>query len=239
MGTHTRALGRFIARRREELQLTQSEVAAELGYKGPQFISNIERGLAGLPIRKYRRLASALRVSLGQLLEETLEPSELEDARIHFGLGDPLSAEPGGAAHTLPLLAEVECNQFTWAESFEDAPEQVSVPFQLYRAGRFLLKAHGDSMRNEIKQDDICVFDPVVAPRTGQIVCAQLTGETEGSTIKWYIDHGPYVELRPENLNKLYHSLMLVRSGGEFLLAGRERVQLLIKGVLVGLMRRY
>ena len=94
-------------------------------------------------------------------------------------------------------------------------------------------------MRNEIKQGDICVFDPATAARTGQIVCAQLTGETEGSTIKWYIDHGAYVELRPENVNKLYNSLMLVRSGSEFLLAGKERVQLLIKGVLVGLMRQY
>ena len=239
MDTHTRALGRFIAQRRQELHLTQGEVAAYLGYTGPQFISNIERGLAGLPIMKYRHLAAALRVSLEQLLEETLDSSELEDARIHFGLGDPLSPEPAGAARTLPLLAEVECNQFTWAESFEDAPEQVSVPLDLYRAERFLLKAHGDSMRNEIKQDDICVFDPGAAPRTGQIVCAQLTGEAEGSTIKWYIDHGSYVELRPENVNKLYHSLMLVRSGGEFLLAGKERVQLLIKGVLVGLMRQY
>jgi SOS-response transcriptional repressor LexA len=236
MPTYSQALGSYIARRREELGLTQRDVAAALGYGGPQFISNIERGLAGLPLRQYRKLARALSVSLEGLLEATVPPAELGAAREHFGLAaQPSQAEPA----LLPLLAEVECNQFIWAESFEDAPEQVSVGERLYRPGRFALRARGDSMRNEIKQGDLCVFDPSLEPRNGSIVVAQLTGEAEGSTIKWYIDYGSYVELRPENINRLYKPLVLIRRGQEYLFEGDKRVQLLIKGVMAGLIRQY
>ena len=235
--SHDRELGRLIARRREGLGLTQRDVAETLGYRGPQFISNIERGLAGLPLMKYRQLAPVLRMSLDAILEETLDPGQLADARAHFGLDRPAADQ--GEAFRLPLLAEVECDTFLWAESLEDNPEYIGVPPGLYQPGRFLLRARGDSMRNEIKHGDLCVFDPHLAPRTGCIVCAQLTGQEEGSTIKWYIDHGPYVELRPENINKLYSPLVLIRKGSEFLYRGTIPVQLLIKGVLAGLVREY
>lgn len=244
MSSHSQELGQYIARRRDELGLTQRDVAQVLGYSGPQFISNIERGLAGLPLMKYRPLADALGVSLEQLLEDTLDPGELEAAREHFGLADTppaATAIPAAPAAlcTLPLLAEVECNQFIWAESLEDAPEQVSVSSDLYRPGRFMLRARGDSMRNEIRPGDLCVFDPSLPPRNGSIVVAQLTGEAEGSTIKWYIDYDSYVELRPENINRLFKPLVLIRSGSEFLFEGNKRVELLIKGVMVGLVRQY
>ena len=238
MPDHSHELGRYIARRRDELGLTQRRVAEALGYGGPQFISNIERGLAGLPLMKYRPLADVLGISLQALLEQTLPPSEFEAALEHFGLGEAPASLPD-EPRALPLLAEVECNEFVWAESQDDAPEQVSVPADLYRPGRFMLRARGDSMRNEIRPGDLCVFDPSLPPRNGSIVVAQLTGEAEGSTIKWYIDYDSYVELRPENINRLFKPLVLIRSGSEFLFEGNKRVELLIKGVMVGLVRQY
>lgn len=238
MDYHTQSLGRVIARRRDELGLTQREVAESLGYRGPQFISNIERGVAGLPITKYRHLARALSMGLDELLEESLPADELGAARQHFGLDNAAGRNAPGPCY-LPMLAEVKCSSFTWADSFEDDPEQVAVPPHLYRPGRFLLQARGDSMAKEIKDGDVCVFDPTRDARSGSIICAQLTGEAEGSTIKWYIDHRSYVELRPENISQLHPPLVLFKEEDEFLYEGDKRVQLLVKGVLVGMLRRY
>lgn len=53
---------------REKQGITQSDLAAALGYTSPQFISNIERGIAMLPVRKYRKTAKLLKVSPEKLI---------------------------------------------------------------------------------------------------------------------------------------------------------------------------
>lgn len=49
--------GKIIRAGREEAGYTQAEVASKLKYKTPQFISNLERGIAKLPKKKLKALA--------------------------------------------------------------------------------------------------------------------------------------------------------------------------------------
>jgi transcriptional regulator with XRE-family HTH domain len=48
---------------RIKAELTQDELAAELGYKSAQFVSNWERGISTPPIANLRRLAEVLDVN--------------------------------------------------------------------------------------------------------------------------------------------------------------------------------
>jgi len=53
-------LSNYIKQRRIDKGLTQAEVAKVLGYKNAQFVSNIERGVAGPPPKHIRKLIKLL-----------------------------------------------------------------------------------------------------------------------------------------------------------------------------------
>ena len=55
-------LGIYLRRKRVIRGLTQSNVASKLGYGSPQFISNIERGIANVPLKSLRRIIDLYQV---------------------------------------------------------------------------------------------------------------------------------------------------------------------------------
>ena len=57
--------GAIIAARREELGLTQAEVAARLGYGHACFISMMERGTSRMPLERVFDIARALGLDTG------------------------------------------------------------------------------------------------------------------------------------------------------------------------------
>ncbi len=52
--------GQLVRKYREDNGITQMEAAKHLGYSTPQFISNIERGLAGIPAKEAPQLCDFL-----------------------------------------------------------------------------------------------------------------------------------------------------------------------------------
>ena len=54
------SIGERIKKRREELNMTQAELAHILGYKSPASITKMELGERGLPQKKIKQLAEAL-----------------------------------------------------------------------------------------------------------------------------------------------------------------------------------
>jgi len=69
-------LSQFLKKKRMEAGLTQSEVASELGYSSPQFISNWERGLANPPVFILRNLTKLYKVPADEMFNKLL--SEVE-----------------------------------------------------------------------------------------------------------------------------------------------------------------
>lgn len=53
----------LIRRARKAQNLTQKDVADKLGYDGPQYISNVERGLSGFSPKKGKLLCKILKIS--------------------------------------------------------------------------------------------------------------------------------------------------------------------------------
>jgi len=52
--------GKIIKEARERVGLTQAQLAAKLGYKSAQFISNAERSICELPKAQFKKLAKAI-----------------------------------------------------------------------------------------------------------------------------------------------------------------------------------
>ena len=65
--------------RREELRLTQSQLADRIGYKSKTSINKIELGLQGIPQAKMRDFASALQTDIPYLMGEYEEYKDKED----------------------------------------------------------------------------------------------------------------------------------------------------------------
>lgn len=63
----------LLRNRRVELGLTQHQVAKQLGYSSPQFISNWERGLANPPASNLKTLAKIYKMDPKELLDMLLE----------------------------------------------------------------------------------------------------------------------------------------------------------------------
>ena len=68
-----RIFGEFIRGAREVSGLSQAQVASQLGLKSPQFISNIERGIAPLPRTQVAALSKILKISKDDILDALVE----------------------------------------------------------------------------------------------------------------------------------------------------------------------
>lgn len=125
---------------------------------------------------------------------------------------------------TLPLLGTIAAGRPI--EAIE-APEEIEVPASLLGAGqRYALRVAGDSMIEDgIHDGDVVVVRSARRAENGQTVVAIVDGE---ATLKRF--HAPerggrWVELRPAN------------AAMKPLRVAAERLE--IRGVLVGLLRRY
>jgi transcriptional regulator with XRE-family HTH domain len=61
-------VGTFIKTTRTEMGLTQKSLATKLGWKSPQFISNIERGEAILPVCQLKKMSRVLSTKTSSLV---------------------------------------------------------------------------------------------------------------------------------------------------------------------------
>jgi len=61
--------GAFLKEKREEVGLSQSEVARGLGYSSPQFISNFERGLCSPPLPALKKMLEYYGMSKRELID--------------------------------------------------------------------------------------------------------------------------------------------------------------------------
>jgi transcriptional regulator with XRE-family HTH domain len=62
-------LGSFIRKMRLEKEFSQADLAANLGYTSPQFISDWERGISSPPIKKLHEISVLLEVKVDVLFD--------------------------------------------------------------------------------------------------------------------------------------------------------------------------
>jgi transcriptional regulator with XRE-family HTH domain len=66
-------LGSYLAAKREKSGMTQREVSLELGYSAAQFISNFERGVAAVPLKRLKQLTKMMDLNEDDLIELTID----------------------------------------------------------------------------------------------------------------------------------------------------------------------
>ena len=177
-------IGERIKLRREELQMTQEELAQKLGYKSRSSINKIELGGNELTQRKIMDIAHALQTT----------PSY-----IMGWLGDASTEEPTPKRKgiTIPVLGHVAAG--IPIEMIEDVIDTEEIPEDMAKHGEyFAFKIKGDSMTPSINNSDVVIVRQQEDAENGDIVIVTVNGnDAVCKRLKKYSDGISLISLNP------------------------------------------
>lgn len=162
-----------IKKRREELGLSQEELAKKMGYKSRSSINKIEMGENDIPQSKIIHFARALNTSPAYLMGWTEEINDL----LQFDNIFPIETKK------FPLLGEIACGEPIFAE--EDRESYVETGTNI--KADFCLKCKGDSMINaRIHDGDIVFIRKQSIVENGEIAAVIVDNEATLKRIYYY-----------------------------------------------------
>lgn len=173
------AIGERIKNRREELGLTQQQLADRLGYKSKSAINKIELGVNDISQKRIVDFAKALNTSIEYLLGMDKKDSEkkLQSVRI------PVL---GRIAAGIPL------------EMIEDVVDWEEIDSETAKLGPiFALKVEGHSMEPRILDGDVVIIHQQEDAENGDVVIASVNGDD--ATCKRLRKFKDGIELVPNN----------------------------------------
>ena len=169
-----------IRQRREQLGLSQEELAARMGYRSKSSITKLEKGINDLPRAKLEELAAALDTTPAWLM----------------GLVDlpfpPPGFEPLPEMVRVPLVGSIACGTPITAE--QNIECYIGVPAAWHAA--FALTCHGSSMAPTICDGDIVCIRRQPEVEQGEIAAVRIGEE---ATLKHFHRQGETVMLLADN----------------------------------------
>ena len=156
-------IGHRIKARREQLQMTQEELAKKIGYKSKTTITKIENGTNDIVQSKVCDFAKALNTTPAYLMgwEDLEQPTPKSN-------GYPTARIPvlGDVAAGIPILAQQDII------GYED------IPADMAKTGEYFgLKIKGDSMEPKIHDNDIVIVKSMSDAENNDIVIAMINNE--------------------------------------------------------------
>ena len=194
--------------RREQLGLSQEELARRMVYRSRSSITKLEKGINDLPQSKVEELAQALETTPAALL----------------GLDAPCACPPGfeplPTMVQVPLIGSIACGTPITAE--QNIECYIGVPAAWH--ADFALTCHGDSMSPTICNGDIVCIRCQPEVEQGEIAAVRVGEE---ATLKHFHRQGDAVMLLADNAAVC----------PPMFYAGEQLSELHIEGKAVGLCR--
>lgn len=157
-------LGDLIKKRREQLNLTQEELADLLNYKSKSTINKIEKNINDIPFAKLEDFAKVLKVDLAYLLGWDIESTKQKaQSNITYFTNDLIS---------MPLFSSISAGYGAIIDScFIDDEEMEYIPMISFPNWQhcFAVKVKGDSMSPKISDGDIVIINTELAIENNQI----------------------------------------------------------------------
>ena len=194
--------------RREELGMSQEELASRMGYRSKSSITKIEKGINDIPQNKLEDFADALETSTAWLLG------------LDSGGEVPRGFEPMPRMARVPLVGSIACGTPITAE--QNIERYIGVPAD-WNAD-FALTCHGDSMAPTIRDGDIVCIRRQPEVEQGQIAAVRIGEE---ATLKHFHRQSGAVVLLADNAAVC----------PPMIYAGPQLAELQIEGRAVGLCR--
>ena len=174
-----------IKRRRQQLKMTQTDLALKMGYADKSMIAKIEKGNVDLPQSKILAFANVLETTPSELMgwDYEAEPTETVDNIYKL---DRIK---------LPFLGKVACGEPIFAD--EDRESYIMVGTDI--GADFCLQCQGDSMINaRIHDGDIVFVKKTDIVENGEIAVVIIDDEATLKRFFYYREQN-LVILKPEN----------------------------------------
>ena len=174
-----------IKRRRQQLKMTQTDLALKMGYADKSMIAKIEKGNVDIPQSKILAFANALETTPGELMGWDYETEATETVDNIYKL-DKIN---------LPFLGKVACGEPIFAD--EDRESYIMVGTDI--GADFCLQCQGDSMINaRIHDGDIVFVKKTDIVENGEIAVVIIDDEATLKRFFYYREQN-LVILKPEN----------------------------------------
>lgn len=174
-----------IKRRRQQLKMTQTDLALKMGYADKSMIAKIEKGNVDLPQSKILAFANVLETTPGELMGWDYETDTAETVDNIYKL-DKIK---------LPMLGKVACGEPIYAN--EDRESYIMVGTDI--GADFCLQCQGDSMINaRIHDGDIVFVKKTDIVENGEIAVVIIDDEATLKRFFYYREQN-LVILKPEN----------------------------------------
>ena len=185
-------IGDRIRLRREQLGLTQDELAQAMGYKSRSSINKIEKGVNEPPQSIIVNFAKILKTTPAYLMgweDEQDKDTELSELMQKYENIKPVTKK------RFPMLGEIACGEPIFAD--EDREHCVMVDMDI--DADFCLTAKGDSMINaRINDGDIVFIKEMPIVENGEIAAVIIGDEATLKRVYYYKEQNKLV-LSPEN----------------------------------------
>lgn len=198
-------LARRVSRFREELDLTQGELAARVGISRA-YIGHIERGRGSLSFPVLLNLARALGVSVGELTDpdEPVERITQEQAAEYFF--DSLRVIAAQQVRSVDVIGYVPADDLRWTGSDDLGNVEVAQHKVSHAQGElFALVVRGDCLSSlGILESDIVILEKPEgrSPQDRQLVLVHIPDQ--GITLKRWCQTPHGVELRDGDEHVIY-----------------------------------
>lgn len=183
-----------IKRRRQQLKMTQIDLALKMGYADKSMIAKIEKGNVDLPQSKILAFANVLETTPGELMGWDYEAEPIETVDNIYKL-DKIK---------LPMLGKVACGEPIFAD--EDRESYIMIGTDI--GADFCLQCQGDSMINaRIHDGDIVFVKKTDIVENGEIAVVIIDDEATLKRFFYYREQN-LVILKPENPK--YQDIILI-----------------------------
>lgn len=164
-------LGEKVKRKREELKLSQEELAEKMGYKSKTSIHKIEQGITDLPLSKVEELSKVLDLKVAYLMgwtEEKPQSKIKEGSNISFIYDE-------SDFMMIPLYSSISAGYGTDESEFI---EMIAVPgLKPNGTTYFAVKVKGNSMEPKIPNGSTIIIKKDIAIENGEIGAFNLNDE--------------------------------------------------------------
>lgn len=171
-------IGDKIRLKREELNLTQEELAKKMGYKSKSTINKIEMGINDITQSKIVAFAKALDTT----------PSYL------MGWEDPIQEKPTSKAHRINVYGKIPAG--VPLEAIEDIIDWEEIPAS-WQGDYIALQVEGNSMEPEYREGDVIIVKLQPDCESGQDCVVYVNGFD--ATLKRVVKQNEGIMLQPLN----------------------------------------
>lgn len=174
---------------RQQLKMSQGELAIRTGYTDRSTIAKIEAGKIDIGQKKLVVFAEALETSTAYLMGLVDNPAPQQSSPL-----DIPGIVPLPKTYSVPLLGEIACGDPILAE--QNIADQIPVPEHI-KGADFALTCKGDSMINaRIHDGDIVYIRQQPEVENGEIAAVLIENE---ATLKRVYKYPDKLVLNPEN----------------------------------------